>query len=159
MKLKPQVTIIIVIAIFVIGIAGTSLAGVWATKNTKVPAKFSEGQLAGVFKPADIRGSYTFSEISSLYNVPLKDLSAAFGITEAEGATFKCKDLETKYAGAQYPLGTDSVRVFTAYYLGLPYTPTEVTYLSASAAQILKNNGKMSQEQLTYLNSHIIPVK
>lgn len=156
MKIKPQAAVIAVIAIFIIGIAGTNLAGVWSTKNTKTPVKLSEAKYSGAYNPADIRGSYTFSEISSLYSVPIKDLAAAFGISETEAATFKCKDLEAKYATAKYPLGTDSVRVFTAFYLGLPYMPTETTYLSGAAAEILKTKDKMSEEQLKYLNGHIV---
>lgn len=157
MKIKPQATILIVIAIFVLGIAGTSFAGVWNTKNTKTPVKLKEEKYSGSYNPADIRGSYTFAEISDFYKIPLKDLADAFGVKEAEAAAFKCKDLETKYAGAKFPLGTDSVRVFAAYYNGLPYTPTEATYLSKEASQILKAKGNMSGEQSAYLDSHIIP--
>ena len=57
MKLKPQIAIIVVIVFFIAGIAGTQAAGLWKTQNTKVPAKYTSEQLAGVYNPADIRGS------------------------------------------------------------------------------------------------------
>ncbi len=159
MKIKPQAAIIIVIAIFVVGIVAANLGGIWKTQSTKVPVKYRDEKLAEVYNPADIRGSYSFSEISSLFKIPLKDLADAFGLSEGEAANFKCKDLETKYAGSQYEIGTGSVKMFTAYYLGLPYTPSEETYLPGAALQVLKEKGKMTKEQLEYVSKHLLPAK
>ncbi len=156
MKVKPQAAIIIVIAIFVAGIAFSSLSGLWKTQTTKEPAKYREEKLAEVYNPDDIRGSYSFSEISNLFKIPLKDLADAFGLSEAEAAKFKCKDLETKYSGSKYEIGTGSVKMFTAYYLGLPYTPSEDTYLPAAALKVLKDRGKPTAAQLEYVSNHLL---
>jgi hypothetical protein len=66
------------------------------------------------------------------------------------------KDLESIYGESQYEIGTASVKMFTAYYLGLPYEPAEETYLPDSAATILTEKGKMTQEQRDYLKGHTV---
>ncbi len=158
MRIKPQAAIMIVLGLFITGIVLTSAAGVWSTKSKKIPAKLKEEQYSGSYNPADIRGSYTFSDISGLYQIPLQDLSAAFGIDEADASGFKCKDLESIWGDSQYEIGTASVRMFTAYYLGLPYEPTEDTYLTDTAAQILTERGNMTQDQRDYLEDHTVPL-
>lgn len=158
MKLKPQTAILIVLAIFISGIAITSAAGVWTTKTTKVPAKLTDTEYSGMYNPADIRGSYTFSDISRLYDIPVEDLCAAFGIDEEQVSDFKCKDLESIFAESPYEIGTASVRMFTAYYLGEPYDPAEVVYLPDTAVNILMERGSMTQAQREDLESHKIPV-
>ncbi|MGB8983706.1 MAG: hypothetical protein WCC12_17690, partial [Anaerolineales bacterium] len=47
------------------GIAVSSALGWWQTESTKVPAAYTEGEFAGQANPADIRGSYTFGDISN----------------------------------------------------------------------------------------------
>lgn len=156
-KIKPQIAIVITIAVFVLGITVTSVSGLWKTESTKIPAKYKEQQYSGQYNPADIRGSYTFSEISRLYNIPPEDLFTAFGVDAAKTPDFKCKDLESIYGGTAYEVGTASARMFTAYYLGLPYEPSEETYLPNAAANILKEKGSMTESQLDYLEKHTIP--
>ncbi|MGE4352926.1 MAG: hypothetical protein AB7D36_02430 [Oscillospiraceae bacterium] len=157
MKIKPYTAIIIVLAIFIAGIAITSAIGLWSTKSNKTPAKLTESEFSGEYDPADIRGSYTFSEISSLFNVPIEDLSAAFGFDEDDASTFKCKDLESIYGESEYEIGTGSVRMFVAYYLGLPYEPSEETFLTDTAVQILTEQGNLSEAQQRYLDDHTLP--
>lgn len=157
MKIKPQMAVIITMAVFIIGIGITSVLGLWKTETTKVPVKFKEQQLSDQYNPADIRGSYTFADISRLFQIPQDDLFTAFGVDAAKTPDFKCKDLESIYAGAAYEIGTSSVRMFTAYYLGLPYDPTEETYLPETAAKILQEKGNMSDSQGEYLEKHIVP--
>jgi len=157
MKIKPQTAILIVLAIFISGIAITSAAGIWTTKTTKVPAKLTDAQYSGIYDPADIRGSYTFADISRLYNIPAEDLSAAFGVEESRLSDFKCKDLESISADSPYEIGTASVRMFTAYYLGVPYEATETVYLPDTAVKILMEQGSMTQAQREDLENHAIP--
>lgn len=157
MKIKPQTAILLVLAIFIAGITATSAAGVWTTKTTKTPAKLTGPQYSDTYDPADIRGSYTFSDISNFYQIPLEDLAAAFGVEESRAAAFKCKDLESIYENELYEVGTASVRLFAAYYLGLSYSSAEETYLPDTAAEILIKKGALTQEQRAYLESHTIP--
>lgn len=158
MKIKPQITIILSIFIVLAGIAITSALGLWATQSTKIPEKFKEEELSGQYNPSDIRGSYTFSEISNLFKIPLEDLSAAFLVEESGAGEFQCKALEGIFADAPNEIGTGSVRMFVAFYLGLPYELAEDTYVTDEGAKILKEKSKITAEQLSYLESHTVIV-
>jgi len=133
----------------------TSALGLWQTKNDKIPAAFKEGEAAGQYNPADIRGSYTLADISQTFQIPLEDLGAAFVSKDpASYAAFKVKELEALYSqqSAQgQEIGTGSVRYFVALYKGLPYTATESTYLPSSAVEILKAKAKLSAEETAQL--------
>jgi len=114
------------------GIFSAAWLGLWQTESDKTPIRYKEGEAVGEYNPADIRGSYSFGEISELFDVPLDMLARAFRIPDdVESSEFKNKDLETLYEGlSEYgEIGTASVRLFVAYYKGLPYSPDEDTYL------------------------------
>lgn len=154
MKIKPQITIIISICIVLTGIGFSYIFGLWTTQSNKVPKKLEHDENLNQYDPSDIRGSYTFSEISSLFNIPIEDLTAAFMVEEDAAAEFKCKDLELIFTDTPNEIGTGSVRMFAAFYLGLPYELTEDTYLTDSAVQILKQKSNITPEQLSYLETH-----
>jgi hypothetical protein len=158
LRLKPQHAALIALAIFVIGIAVTSLLGLYSTKTLKIPAVLTSADYAGQYDPGDIRGSYTFADISSLYGVPLEDLAAAFGQDVRSASVLKCKDLGTLYAGAPAEIGTASMRLFVAYYTGLPYEPSGDTYLPETAAVILLENGGLNDARRSYLAAHTINI-
>lgn len=154
MKIKPQLAFFITLMIFVAGIVTTSALGLYNTTTTKEPAKLDEAGYTDQNDPGDIRGSFTFSDISSLYGVPLEDISSAFGQSVQTAAALKCKDLETLYADSTEEIGTASMRMFVAFYLGLPYEPAEDAFLPDSAAKVLKEKGTMTSEQSSYLDTH-----
>ncbi len=156
MKIKPQIAILLVLLIFFAGIALAKSAGVWSTETEKKVSKFESGEKAGEYNPSDIRGSFLFKDISEIFKIPLEELDYAFGVNESASSSFKCKDIESVYAASQYDIGTESVRIFTAFYLGLPYEPKEESYLPETASQILRQKGNMTQEQLDYLESHTV---
>ena len=156
MKIKPQTTIIISTCIVLAGIIVTFVSGLWVTQSTKIPDKLKQSEYSQKNDPADIRGSYTFSEISKLFNVPVEDLASAFLVEEDNAGEFKCKDLEKIFADAPNEIGTGSVRMFVAFYQGLPYSLTENTYVPARAAEILKQKSSITPEQLSYLESHTV---
>lgn len=89
MKIKPQIAVAVTITVFVLGITITSVLGLWKTESTKIPAKYKEQQYSGQYNPADIRGSYTFLEISRLYNIPPEHLFTAFDVDAAKTPDFK----------------------------------------------------------------------
>lgn len=156
MKIKPQAAIILTLAIMIIGIAVTSAFGLFKTTATKIPAKLKDPQYSEAYNPSDIRGSYTFSDINKLYNIPIEELSEAFGIDKTKAPDFKCKDLESLNFGSENKIGLTSVKLFVAYYLGLPYNPTEETYVPQAAAEILFKKDNMVQGQRDYLGNHTI---
>lgn len=160
MKLTAKPLAILVFVLMFGGILLSAALNLWNTSSTKIPAKFKEGELAGTYNPADIRGSYKFGEVSNLFGIPLEDLKVAFSIpASANPAEYQLKSLETQFAGAPEEVGTASVRYFVAFYNGLPIDLTTDTYLPREAAQVLKAKGKITADQLAYLEKHTVDVK
>lgn len=159
MKIKTTTLALILILVLFGGIAAADAAGFWSTENDKQPAKFSEGEFAGEYMPEDIRGSYTFEEISTLFEIDLPVLYQAFGIPpETEGSLIKTKDLEAMYGDLGAEIGNESVQIFVALYKGLPITLDD-TDLPAPAVDLLLGSGlPLTQEQISYLNEHRIPL-
>jgi hypothetical protein len=152
---KPLATIVLVVIFG--GILFSSAMGWWATESTKVPVTFTEGEFAGLANPADIRGSYTFGDISKSFDVSPEVLAQAFGITEGAPAAFAVKELETIYADNGVEIGTTSVRLFVAYYSGLPFDTTgQEIYLPKSATDILLAKGNLTPDQIAYLQQYTV---
>ena len=139
------------------GIAFSSVMGWWVTESTKEPITFTEGDFAGQANPADIRGSYTFADIGKSFNVTPEILAQAFGIRDGDPAAFAVKELEAIYLESGYEIGTASVRLFVAYYTGLPFDTTgQEIYMPQSATDILLAGGNLTPEQLAYLEKHTV---
>lgn len=139
------------------GIAISSAMGWWATESTKEPTTFTEGEFAGLANPADIRGSYTFGDISNSFEVTPEILAQAFGISTNDPAAFAVKDLEAIYLESGYEIGTNSVRMFVAFYTGLPFDLTlEETVMPKTATEILLTKSNLTPEQVSYLEIHTV---
>ncbi|MCM8709448.1 4Fe-4S binding protein [Clostridium sp. SYSU_GA19001] len=161
-SLKPLVAGIISVMILFGGIAVSSKLNLWSTESEKIPVKYTSGELMGQAKPEDIRGSYTLDDIFKSYGVPVNDLAEAFGIKGVESLkTFKVKEFEaiySSYKGSDKEIGTENVRFFVAMYNGMPYNLSKDIYLPKPASEILKEKGKLSEEQMKYVNSHLVEV-
>ena len=141
------------------GIVFSSAMGWWATESTKEPATFTEGEFAGMANPADIRGSYTFGDIANSFDITPEILAQAFGITTDDPATFAVKELEAIYLDSGFEIGTNSVRLFVAFYTGLPFDiSVEEIYLPQPAAEILLAKDNLTPEQLAYLEKITVNV-
>jgi len=141
------------------GIALSAAFGWWETESTKQPAKYTEGEFAGQANPADIRGSYTFGDIANSFDVTPEILAQAFQIKTDAPSAFGVKNLESIYLDSGYEVGTNSVRLFVAYYLNLPFDTTgQDIYLPKPAANMLTNHATLTPEQLTYIQSHTVDV-
>ena len=167
MKLKAQTTLLIAAMIVVAGVAISMLTGLWQTVGTRVPkllepvAADAGGEAAGsetaaAYDPADIRGSYTFGDIAKFFAIPVGDLATAFHVAEGEAAAFQVKNLEKAFDGT-LEIGTASVRMFVACYLGASYTPTEEVWFPQSAAEVLAAKGSMTEAQAAYVAAHTVP--
>ncbi len=134
---------VIIVSVFVIGIAGANLLGVWKTTNTKEPVKIKTGEFAGLPNPADIRGSYSWADIGKAFNIDVQHLLAAFMATDP---AVKVNTLEAIYPKEILPagmeIGTSSVRLFVSLYTGIPLAAEEGTILPLSAIAVLKEFGK-----------------
>lgn len=160
MTLTSRFLAVIVLVMFLGGIALSSAMGWWSTESTKVPVTFSEGEFAGQADPADIRGSYTFGDIANSFEVTSEVLAQAFGITEGDPAAFAVKELEAIYLDSGFEIGTASVRLFVASYSGLPFDTTDQEiYMPQSATDILLARGTLTDEQITYLQIHTVNVR
>jgi len=161
MIIRSKVLGLAVLGTLFVGIFISALLGLWKTKSERVPQRFKEGGAAGEFNPGDIRGSYSFGEISELFNIPLDMLGRAFRLPDdVDQSAFMNKDLEVLYADLEgdVEIGTASMRLFVAYYKGLPYASAEDAYLLRPAVNILKNQAKLTPEQISYLNTHVIEI-
>jgi len=141
-KLKfPAVAAIALAGVFG-GIAVASAFGWWVTESTKQPVKIKQGEFAGMPDPGDIRGSYSWNDVSKAFGLPAKTIMAVFG---AEDPDSRVSTLEGAFEGLlpeEVEVGTDSVRLFVALYAGLPHDPEASTVLPAAAIPVLSREGK-----------------
>jgi len=159
MKIKSATLGILVLGIVFGGILMSSAMDLWITESTKIPDKIVVDGAKEAYDPTDIKGSYTFGEVSKLFDIPLEDMASAFDLPkEIDASTFKNKELETIYADQELEVGTGSVRLFVALYKGLPYEIAEETYLLSNAIEILKEKANLTQDQIAYLDSHIATI-
>ncbi len=156
MTLTSKILAALVAAILFGGIFFSSAIGWWQTESTKEAAKITSGEFAGQANPADIRGSYTFGDVEKNFGVPPTVLAEAFGVKDSNPATFAVKGLEEMYADSGQEVGTSSVRLFVAFYKGMPYDLSTDIYLPESAATILRTRN-LSSEQTAYLAKHTVP--
>lgn len=157
MKLTAKPLAALIFLILFGGIAFTTAMSWWQTTSSKTPVQYADGEAAGQYNPADIRGSYTFGEISNLFEIPLVDLQRAFQIPDGTNpAEFQVKSLEDQFAGLPFEIGTSSVRLFVAYYKGLPFDITDEIYLPLEAVEILEKSGQLTAEQVGYLEAHTV---
>jgi hypothetical protein len=150
---KPLAAILFVILFG--GIAFSTVMGWWQTESTKEAATYTEGEFAGQANPADIRGSYTFGDVEKNFGISPDVLAQAFNVQTDDPAAFAAKELETIYADSEFEVGTASVRLFVAFYNGLPLDLGTDMYLPQSGADLLKAR-TLSPEQLAYLDAHTL---
>jgi len=157
MIIKSKSLAIILVTFIFGGILFSTWMNWWQTESDRTPIRYYKGEFQGEFNPSDIRGSYTFGDIANSFNIPVDVLAEAFGISpDIDATTFKVNGLETLFAGSAYEIGTSSIRLFVAYYRGLPFEITEEIYLPKSAADILTLNSSLNQEQIDYIEGHVI---
>jgi hypothetical protein len=156
MKLTSKPLAIILVVLMFGGIFFSKVQGWWETESTKEAAVYTEGEFEGLANPADIRGSYTFGDVEKNFDIPAVLLVQAFGVKTDDPTTYPVKSLEELYLTSPQEVGTASVRLFVAFYLGLPFDLSTDIYLPQSAAEIL-NSRDLTPENKTYLEYHIVP--
>lgn len=150
----------VAVAVFVVMFGGIYLTigtGHWQTTRQAEPVKLESGE----YSPADIRGSYTFTEIEEFFAVPANQLFEAFMIPEElRKPTFQIKNMEGLFApvfveGTEIEVGTDLIRVFTSLYSGISYESEETSHLPSSAVKALIQEQKLDAEQTSYWQAHV----
>lgn len=158
MKIKSITAALISIVIILGGVFITKITGTWITESTKIPRTIAVGEFAGLSDPADIRGSYSFQDISDNFLISSELLAQAFALdtSEKEAGQYLAKDLEAIYGELieeSGEVGTDSIRWFVALYLGYPYTPEDTTRLPTPALALLKSGSLIDDETFQSLKS------
>ena len=157
MKLHASILALSILLILFGSIGLSKVMGIWHTQSTKIPIKYTEGEFKGEYNPIDIRGSYSFQDISDVFEIDANDLMQAFAIEkDVLPSEFACKDLETMYANSVNEVGTNSVRVFTALYKGLPIELDEETYFPSSVLDILLKTGNIDETEKQYIVGHLV---
>lgn len=125
-------------------------SGKGASGSEKTPA-------AGSVTDVAISGSTPLIEISTTYGIDAENLMTAFALTPDEYAFFSAKDLKTKFADAPSTIGPNSLKLFTALYVGAEYDLANAeTYLPATAVEVLQARGNLTEEQKNYLATHTL---
>lgn len=141
----------VVVAMFG-GVFASKALGFWNTTNSKQPAVFKTGELAGLPDPADIRGSYTWLDIEKAFGVSAAETAALFSapgfVVDPAGRVNALESYYKERLPADKEVGTDSVRLFVALLTGLPHTPEEGTALPAAAVDYLAARGKANEAAL-----------
>lgn len=162
MKIKSKVLGTLVIVVIFGSIFISSALDLWKTESSKIPKRITEGKFVGKYDPNDIRGAYTFGEVSEIFDIPLEDLRKAFGLSkDIDVSKFKNRDLEEIYGELEEQgkeIGNASVKFFVALYIGVPYDFDEDTYLSKEAVEILKKHDVLLEEHIKYLDIHTVDI-
>lgn len=155
MKLTSKSLAVIVVTVLFGSILFTTAMNWWQTVSTKTPAVFKDGEAAGQYNPADIRGSYTFADIEKSFGVPAQTLAEAFGMPAGtDAAAIQVKSLEAAALDPDFEIGTASVRLFVAFYTGLPYDLSVEAWVLPAGAKILREHGLLTAERETFLAAH-----
>ena len=161
MRIKANFAGILLPVLFIVGILISSALGYWKTESSKNPAKYTAGIFEGQANPADIRGSYSFSDLEKAFYIPVATLSKAYGFSDSENpAEIKVKDFEAMYGIiGDMEIGTDSMRLFVALYKGLPYEPESDTAVPQPAWNILNKEGATDKDILSEYSSRVVSLE
>ncbi len=160
MKINRSLMSIIIFIVMFGGISATMALGTWITESTKEPIKYTSGENEGEYNPDDIRGSYTFAEISTLFKIDPEVLMEGFGLDkDTNPEDVKSKDLEVMYEGLTVDIGNGSVKTFVALYNNLPFELGDDYLPKEAVALIQEHNKSLTDEQKTYLQTHSVDLK
>ncbi|MDD2534127.1 MAG: hypothetical protein PHC86_05455 [Eubacteriales bacterium] len=165
LQLKAWSMPILIVIIIFGGIAIAQWGGYWETTSEggggngggRGRGEVSESEVAD-YEPGDIRGSYTFDDVSSIFNIDPKILLSAFGLpTDLDPVSIRTGDLESYYEGSGVEVGNGSVKIFVGLYKDLPVDLDLDSYLPTSAVALIKAaNSNLAVEQEAYLLSNKI---
>jgi len=134
------------------------VAGYWNTGSDRQPTRYQDDEL-NPYDPQSISGSYSISEISTFFKIPIDVLYEAFSISDTfNPTTFKAKNLGSIYEPTEFEIGTEALQAFVALYNGLPYSLVDVYLPTNAVTSILNHNLTQNADQKTYLSSHTVEV-
>lgn len=158
MRVRATGAALILPLLFLVGIGFTMLNGYWRTESSKIPVRYSSGDAAGEYDPGDIRGSYSLEDVEKAFEISVDILARAFAVTEHENpGGVRIKEFEESYGIIEgKEVGTDSMRLFVALYLGRPFTPAADTGLPDQAYRILRDEKRLSPVELAEIEGSVV---
>jgi len=157
MVLKSKLLSILILLILFVGIGIFMLSGLWNTGD-KQPTRYEDNQLNS-YDPQSISGSYSFTDVSEFYEIPIEVLYEAFSIPNTfNPEDFKAKNLGSIYEGLDVEIGTESVQTFVAFYTNSNFEYGDAFLPEAAVEMILEHNKSINDEQKSYLNTHSVKV-
>lgn len=170
MNVTSRFLAVVIPAVMILTVVTGNLVGWWQTESSKQPVTFSaeeyDGEFAGEANPADIRGSYSLSDIEAAFGVPIADMAAAFQLDgEETPGTVLLKEFEERFgvlpaaradSEAEYEIGTDAMRLFVARYRGLPYEPETDTGILDTALAVLTDTVSLPDELRSELERRVV---
>lgn len=155
MKLTSRTMAWVLPVILFGGILLSQVTGVWSSDTEKRPNRFEDGLFEGEYDPADIRGSYTLMDVSTLFEIDLDILIQAFTLNhDIDAENFQTNDLEAYFTDSGYEIGNESVQVFVALYKGLPIVLDDAILPKAAVDILLQNQPDLTDEQRAYLEEY-----
>lgn len=155
MKLTSRTMAWVLPVILFGGILLSQVTGVWSSDTEKKPNRFEDGLFAGEYDPADIRGSYTLMDVSTLFEIDLDILIQAFTLNDdIDAENFQTNNLEAYFTDSGYEIGNESVQVFVALYKGLPIVLDDAVLPKAAVDILLQNRPDLTDEQRAYLEKY-----
>ena len=153
MKNKAAFVAIVMVLSLVAGVGIAKITGYWKTEGRKVPMKISQGEFEGESDPGDIRGSYSFADIEAAFGIPSEMTAAAFGMPGDDPGQMKAKNVEETWGEMEggVEVGTDSIKLFTALWIGLPHDAEETSVLPTAAVEILEAYQRIDAAQAAEL--------
>jgi hypothetical protein len=160
MRVKAVIAGIVMPVLFLAAFLISTSLGYWRTESSKEPVKFETGEAAGEYNPADIRGSYTFSDLEEVFGISAETLALAYGFADLDNpGAIQVKMLEEAYGVVgDREIGTDSIRLFVALYKALPYSPEVDTALPQTAWEVLKREGAASEAALEQYRDSVVNI-
>ena len=161
MRIKAITAGLVLPVLFIAGIFISSAIGYWGTESLKEPTKFTTGIFEGEADPADIRGSYSFYDLEKAFDIPVNTLAKAFGFLSSENpGEVKLMEFKEVYGIiGDLEIGTSSMKLFVALYMGLPYDPEDDTAIPEPAWNLLNKEGKTDKETLSTYSWRIVSLE
>lgn len=164
MKVKPIWLALITLVIIFGGIGIAQLTNVWSTESEGGGGGNGNGGgrsrtiEVGDYAPEDIRGSFSFQNVSDAFGIEPAILLNAFGLpADTDPNDFRTGDLETLYEASGVEVGNGSVKMFVALYKNLPVEIDVESFLPAPAVEAIRQfNTHLTAEQEGYLLSNEI---
>lgn len=155
---------VIIAAVLVVAVFGgiflSQNLGLWITTNIREPEELISVDSDGLPNPADIRGSFTFDDVSTFYDIPLDAIFRSFPLENRDpNQTVNVISESYELSTNDEEIGVDSIRLLVALYDGLAYEAEDTTRLPATALDVLAERlAPADLDQLRPLAINAVPV-